>query len=168
MVDTVENLILDLLEWVGKRERTHQETMEAWRTSCPRLPVWEDATDRGVVETEHANGGSIVRLTPSGHALLKERRPRQFCLFDMSRSVSPAAAVSSLAWERDPRAAAHNESHGPRAKKVIWRKPRFTWSLFRTRRAIALLGKSLNQASPALRCRNLVAIAYGPNGDPIP
>jgi hypothetical protein len=46
MVDTVENLILDLLEWVGRRERTYQETMEAWRTSCPRLPVWEDATDR--------------------------------------------------------------------------------------------------------------------------
>ena len=75
MVDTVENLILDLLEWVGRRERTYQETMEAWRTSCPRLPVWEDSTDRGLVETEHANGRSIVRVTPSGHALLKERRP---------------------------------------------------------------------------------------------
>jgi hypothetical protein len=78
MVDTVENLILDLLEWVGRRERTYQETMEAWRTSCPRLPVWEDATDRGLVETEHANGRSIVRVTPSGHALLKERRPGSY------------------------------------------------------------------------------------------
>jgi hypothetical protein len=44
-------------------------------TSCPRLPVWEDATDRGLVETVHANSRSIVRVTPSGHALLKERRP---------------------------------------------------------------------------------------------
>jgi D-3-phosphoglycerate dehydrogenase len=74
MVDTVENLILDLLEWVGRREHTYQETMEVWRTTCPRLPVWEDATDRGLVETEHANGRSIVRVTPSGHALLKEHR----------------------------------------------------------------------------------------------
>jgi DNA-binding PadR family transcriptional regulator len=74
MVDTVENLILDLLEWVGRRERTYQETMEAWRTSCPRLPVWEDATDRGLVETEHASGRSIVRVTPSGLAFLRERR----------------------------------------------------------------------------------------------
>ena len=78
MVDTVENLILDLLEWVGRRERTYQETMEVWRTSCPRLPVWEDATDRGLVETEYANGRSIVRVTPSGHALLKERRPGSY------------------------------------------------------------------------------------------
>ena len=43
----VENLILDLLEWLGKQNRTYEETMEAWRTSCPKLPVWEDATDRG-------------------------------------------------------------------------------------------------------------------------
>ena len=78
MTDTVENLILDLLEWVGRRERTYQETMEAWRTSCPRLPVWEDATDRGLVGTEHANGRSIVRLTSSGLSLLKERRPDSY------------------------------------------------------------------------------------------
>ena len=78
MVDTVENLILDLLEWVGRWERTYQETMEAWRTSCPRLPVWEDATDRGLVGTEQANGRSIVRVTPSGYALLKERRPGSY------------------------------------------------------------------------------------------
>ena len=74
MVDTVETLILDLLEWVGQRERTYRETMEAWRTSCPRLPVWEDATDRGLVETELANGRSIVRVTPLGRGLLSERR----------------------------------------------------------------------------------------------
>jgi len=75
MVDTVENLILDLLEWLGRRERTYQETMEAWRTSCPRLPVWEDATDHGLVAAEHANGRLIVRVTPSGLAFLRKRRP---------------------------------------------------------------------------------------------
>ena len=63
MTDTVENLILDLLEWVGSRERTYRETMDAWRTSCPRLPVWEDATDRGLVQEEQSNGESFVRLT---------------------------------------------------------------------------------------------------------
>src|SRR5262245_16374058 len=51
MTDTVENLILDLVEWIGRKERTYQETMEAWRTSGPKLPVWEDATERGFVET---------------------------------------------------------------------------------------------------------------------
>jgi hypothetical protein len=90
MVDTVENLILDLLEWLGRRERTYQETVEGWRTACPRLPVSEDATERGLVETERANGRSIVRVTPSGHALLEERRT-SFLLrtVDAARAVAP-------------------------------------------------------------------------------
>ena len=78
MTDTVENLILDLVEWVGRKERTYQETMDAWRTSCPRLPVWEDATERGFVETASANGRSLVRATPAGLAFLKEKRPRAY------------------------------------------------------------------------------------------
>jgi hypothetical protein len=78
MTDTVENLILDLIEWLGRRERTYQETMDAWRTTCPRLPVWEDANDRGLVEMVAANGRSVVRVTPVGLALLGERRPYSF------------------------------------------------------------------------------------------
>ena len=71
MADTVvEALILDLLDWVAQRERTYEEVMLAWRTSCPKLPVWEDATDRGFVETE----GGIVRITASGRAFLKHSR----------------------------------------------------------------------------------------------
>ncbi len=76
MADTVENLILDLLEWVGRKHRTYQETMDAWRTSCPKLAVWEDANDRGLVSTASANGRLTVCLTPAGLALLKEQRPR--------------------------------------------------------------------------------------------
>ena len=71
MSDTVDNLILDLIEWVSRKERTYLETMEAWRTSCPRLPVWEDANDRGLVTTV----GAYVRITPAGEALLREQRP---------------------------------------------------------------------------------------------
>ena len=78
MNDTVENLILDLLEWVGRKERTYQETMDAWRTSCPRLPIWEDANDRGLVETARANSHLLLRLTPAGLALLKEQRPHSY------------------------------------------------------------------------------------------
>ena len=75
MTDTVENLILDLVEWVGRKERTYHETIDAWRTSCPRLPVWEDATDRGLVKTVSANGRSLVRVTAAGLALLRKKRP---------------------------------------------------------------------------------------------
>jgi D-3-phosphoglycerate dehydrogenase len=71
----VETLILDLLDWVASRERTYEEVMDAWRTSCPRLPVWEDANDRGLIETVRVNGRSIVRVTLSGISMLAQRRP---------------------------------------------------------------------------------------------
>jgi hypothetical protein len=76
MTETVENLILDLVEWVGSKDRSYRETLDAWRTSCPRLPVWEEATDRGLVETIAHGGISIVRPTPAGLQLLRDRRPR--------------------------------------------------------------------------------------------
>jgi len=69
MADTVvEALILDLLQWLDARDRTYEEVMAAWRTSCPKLPVWEDANDRGLVVIEDG----IVRITASGRALLKQ------------------------------------------------------------------------------------------------
>ena len=75
MADTVvEALILDLLDWVAARERTYEEVMNAWRTSCPRLPVWEDANDRGLVACEDRNERRIVKVTASGLALLEQRR----------------------------------------------------------------------------------------------
>jgi hypothetical protein len=72
---TVENLILDLLEFVAARDRTYEDVMDAWRTSCPRLPVWEDANDRGLISVERAGATSFVRLTPLGRALLNDQRP---------------------------------------------------------------------------------------------
>jgi hypothetical protein len=71
----VESLVLDLIEWVAGRERTYEETMDAWRTSCPRLPVWEEANERGLVETAAVGGRSVVRATPLGVTMLKEQRP---------------------------------------------------------------------------------------------
>jgi hypothetical protein len=71
----VESLILQLLEWLAKGNRSYQETMEAWRTSCPRLPVWEDAMDRGLICFELAQGISVVRATPAGLSLLEQHLP---------------------------------------------------------------------------------------------
>lgn len=74
MTDSVvENLILDLLEWVSKGERTYDEVIDVWRTSCPKLPVWEDANDRSLLTTEIVNGRCIVKVTASGLALLVKR-----------------------------------------------------------------------------------------------
>ena len=47
LTETVDNLILDLLAWIGPNTRPYAEVLEAWRTSCPRLPVWEEANERG-------------------------------------------------------------------------------------------------------------------------
>ena len=75
MRDPLEPLILDLLEWLTIRERTYSEVTDAWRTSCPKLPVWEDANDRGLITRENKNGSGIIRVTPSGQTLLEQRRP---------------------------------------------------------------------------------------------
>jgi len=75
MNDAVENLIFDLLQWLANGERSYEEVMEAWRTSCPRFPVWEDASDRGLVAKVQVNGRLYVRITPSGLALLETRKP---------------------------------------------------------------------------------------------
>jgi hypothetical protein len=70
----VESLIVDLLDWLARQDRTYEDVMEAWRTSCPRLTVWEDANDRGLVMLEASNGLTLVRVTPAGRTLLALRR----------------------------------------------------------------------------------------------
>ena len=69
--DVVEPLILDLLEWIGPTPRPYLEVMEAWRTSCPRLPVWEEANARGYLSREHRPGvGAFVAVSGEGRAYL--------------------------------------------------------------------------------------------------
>jgi hypothetical protein len=75
--NAIEPLILDLLEWVAKDERSYEEVMAAWRTSCPRLPVWEEANDRGLVVMDEANGHRVVRITSSGRTFLRQNRDQK-------------------------------------------------------------------------------------------
>jgi D-3-phosphoglycerate dehydrogenase len=67
-------LTLDLLEWLAACDRTYEEAMDAWRTSCPKLPVWEDANDRGLIARQSVNGREVVRITSLGIALPERRR----------------------------------------------------------------------------------------------
>jgi D-3-phosphoglycerate dehydrogenase len=71
---TVESLLGDLLQWLNRAERPYFEVMDAWRTSCPRLPVWEEATERGLVSRTRVGGELIVGLSPAGRAFLAHRR----------------------------------------------------------------------------------------------
>ena len=74
MADPVEALVRDLLEWIGPQPRPYPEVIDAWRTSCPRLPVWEEANARGFVTREHRPGtGTFVSVTDAGRAFLAQR-----------------------------------------------------------------------------------------------
>src|SRR4051812_47381357 len=69
----LDPLILDLLEWIGREPRPYAEVIDAWRTSCPRLTVWEDTIDRGFAVREHAKRREVmIRLTAEGREFLRE------------------------------------------------------------------------------------------------
>ncbi|MGB9367360.1 MAG: hypothetical protein WCE79_15235 [Xanthobacteraceae bacterium] len=76
MTDAPESLVVDLVEWVAKEPRTYAEMLDAWRTSCPRLTVWEDAIERSLVMRKPVAGqGTIVVVTAAGRRFLNARRP---------------------------------------------------------------------------------------------
>lgn len=77
-------IMIQFLSWVADRPRSYAETMEAWRTNCPRLSVWEDAVIDNLVRLE-GEGGRMVRLTERGAALLRQAHKDE---------SAPAAAAS--------------------------------------------------------------------------
>lgn len=97
MPDPVDALVVDLLEWIGPRSRPYAEVIDAWRTSCPRLPVWEEANARGYLVREHVTGiGTSISVSAAGLALLHEHR-RGFA----ARST-PEPAASPRPSQRSP------------------------------------------------------------------
>jgi hypothetical protein len=73
MAEAVSLIMRQFLGWVERRPRTYAEAMDAWRTSCPRLSVWEDAQIEGLIELEGgASRQALVRLTARGRAVLGE------------------------------------------------------------------------------------------------
>jgi hypothetical protein len=67
----VDSLVLDLLAWMGPEPRPYAEVLEAWRTSCPRLPVWETANARGFITRGR---GAVVSVSPAGMEYLRAHR----------------------------------------------------------------------------------------------
>ena len=71
MTSPLDPLVRDLVEWVAKEPRPYRDVMDAWRTSCPRLTVWEEAVERGLVERRSAPGqGALVEVTEAGRRFL--------------------------------------------------------------------------------------------------
>jgi D-3-phosphoglycerate dehydrogenase len=71
----VESLLLDLLEWIGPAARPYDEVLDAWRTLCPRLPVWEEAKERGFVTVQRDPlRGRCVAVSVAGIEHLRDLR----------------------------------------------------------------------------------------------
>ncbi len=71
----VDSLVLDLLEWIGPGSRPYRDVLDAWRTSCPHLPVWEEANDRGFVIRHHEFAHcQLISVSPAGWEHLREHR----------------------------------------------------------------------------------------------
>jgi hypothetical protein len=67
----LDPLIRDLVAWVAAEPRLYVDVLEAWRTSCPRLTVWEDALDRGLVERRSVSGNGVyIVVTAAGQTFL--------------------------------------------------------------------------------------------------
>jgi hypothetical protein len=74
MSEVVRPLMLDLVAHVADRPRPYAEVMDAWRTNCPRLTVWEDALEAGLVRCcSGRDGGLLVEATVKGRAALALR-----------------------------------------------------------------------------------------------
>ena len=75
MADILTPLTIDFLAWLARAPRTYADVMDAWRTSCPRLTIWEDAIDDGLIAHKHTSGQpALIVLTARGEALLATRR----------------------------------------------------------------------------------------------
>jgi hypothetical protein len=77
MPDPVEALIFNLLEWIGPKARLYREVIDAWRTSWPRLRIWEEANERGFIEHHDSMGSEpVVSVSALGAKFLAERSPK--------------------------------------------------------------------------------------------
>ena len=64
-------LVLDFVEWIAREPRAYAEVVGAWKTSCPRLTIWEDAVDRGYVARRPTAEGLRVTVTEGGEKFLR-------------------------------------------------------------------------------------------------
>jgi hypothetical protein len=90
-------IMIQFLTWVADRPRNYAQAMDAWRSSCPRLSVWEDAIIEGLVRIE-SNANRTVRLTARGAALLAKAQPQSAAEADLPRvKIPPRTPVAAQA-----------------------------------------------------------------------
>jgi len=73
MSERADPLVLDFVEWIARAPRSHAEVVATWKTSCPRLTIWEDAAECGYVARETIAGfGLVITVTDAGEQLLRK------------------------------------------------------------------------------------------------
>jgi len=72
MTSAHASLTLQLLEWVAEKPRPRAELMEAWRSTCPRLSIWEDACADGLLGCGPGRDDAVF-LTEEGWRRLRAR-----------------------------------------------------------------------------------------------
>lgn len=72
MPEPTNSLTFQLLEWISRKPRTYEEVLDAWRTTCPRLSIWEDACIDGLIDYD-PDGNRIVNVSTKGKALLQSQ-----------------------------------------------------------------------------------------------
>ena len=75
MTGTTDALVLDLVEWIGAQPRLIRDVIETWRTSCPRLTIWEDAVDRGYVARRAWPDRAFMSRSPPRAKIFARARP---------------------------------------------------------------------------------------------
>jgi len=89
--ESVRYLTLQFLDWIAATPRTYGDVIDAWRTSCPRLPVWEEAIARGLVR--RTNGSPMreakVLITDKGRQALKTAHVPPAATFVSKKSARP-------------------------------------------------------------------------------
>jgi hypothetical protein len=89
--ESVRYLTLQFLDWIAGTPRTYGEVIDAWRTSCPRLPVWEEAITNGLVR--RTNGATMreakILITDKGRQALKTAHVPPTATFVSGKSVRP-------------------------------------------------------------------------------
>jgi hypothetical protein len=72
MSPVLDPLVMDLIQFVAVAPRPYDEVIDAWRTSCPRLTVWEDAIERGYIACgRDADKSLVVAATNAGIDFLR-------------------------------------------------------------------------------------------------
>lgn len=72
MSTATEALTIQMLQWISDHPRVYSEVLDAWHTTCPRLSIWEDACDDGLIDCDARS--RVVSVSAKGRALLEQRR----------------------------------------------------------------------------------------------